>query len=89
VKATVELSLYPLQEDYTETIILFIKALKSYTDIQVHTTAMSTYLTGDYDAVMQALTTELKVIHQRIPDSSTVIKIIPKQLNIEGGYLTF
>ncbi len=89
MKVTVELSLYPLCENYTEVIIDFIKALKEIDAIDVHTTSMSTYVTGDYDAVMQSLQMELKKIYQIVPDSSTVIKIIPKDLNVENGFLTF
>ncbi|MEM9547921.1 MAG: YkoF family thiamine/hydroxymethylpyrimidine-binding protein [Bacteroidota bacterium] len=89
MKVTVELSLYPLREKYTAVIIGFIKSLKEYQAIQVHTTAMSTYVTGEYDAVMQSLQVELKKIYEVVPDSATVIKIIPKDLNVEDGFLRF
>jgi len=89
MKVTVEISLYPLKEDYTEIIIGFIKALKSNASINVYVTAMSTYASGDYDEVMSAVHEELKKIHAIIPDSSTVMKIIPKDLNIENGFLEF
>ena len=86
---TIEISLYPLVEDYTSTIIAFIKKLKGYPDIKVHSTAMSTYVSGDYDKVMQLLTSELKEVFQAIPDTATVLKIIPKELNVENGFLNF
>ena len=89
MKITVELSLYPLRENYTEVIIEFIKSLKNTDSIQVHSTAMSTYVTGDYDDVMKTLQVELKKIYTIVPDSATVIKIIPKDLNVESGFLTF
>jgi len=89
MKTTIELSLYPLSDNYTEVIISFIKALRSYDDIEVHTTAMSTYLSGDYDRVMSVLQIELKKVYEIISDCSTVIKIIPKDLNVENGFLKF
>lgn len=89
MKITVELSLYPLKEDYTSIIIEFIKNLKKHDSVQVLTTAMSTYVSGDYDEVIDIVTKELKKVHELIPDSSTVMKIIPKDLNIENGFLTF
>ena len=89
MKITIELSLYPLKEDYTGVIIDFIKKLKEHKVIKVHSTAMSTYVSGDYDTVMRIVSTELKTLHQLVPDSSTVMKIIPKDLNIEKGFLTF
>jgi hypothetical protein len=50
---------------------------------------MSTYVSGDYDSVMEILTSELKLLYIKVPDSSTVVKIIPKDLNIEKGFLSF
>ena len=89
MKITIELSLYPLKEDYTGVIIDFIKNLKKHNQVNVHSTAMSTYVSGDYDEVMSIVTSELKKVHQLVPDSSTVMKIIPKDLNVEKGFLSF
>ncbi len=89
MKVTIELSLYPLQEDYTDIIIKFIKNLKANKSIKVHSTAMSTYVSGDYDEVLHTISSELKKVYGLIPDSSTVLKIIPKDLNIENGFLNF
>ena len=89
MKVTIELSLYPLKENYTQVIIEFIKILKSHKDINVHCTAMSTYVTGEYEETMQIVTMELGKVYQLIPDSSTVMKIIPKDLNIGNGFLNF
>lgn len=89
MQVTVELSLYPLTEDYTSVIIDFIQGLKKDNRFLIRTSAMSTYIVGEYDDVMSLLSIELKKVYQHIPDSSTVIKIIPKKLNIEGGWLDF
>ena len=89
MKVTIELSLYPLKENYTQVIIDFIKNLKSYESILVRTNAMSTYLSGDYDKVFEVLSKELKKVHLQIPDSCTAMKIIPKDLNVENGFLEF
>jgi len=89
MKVTIELSLYPLKENYTQIIIEFIKCLRRYNDIKVYSTAMSTYVIGDYEQTMKIVTDELKKVYVLIPDSSTVMKIIPKDLNIENGYLEF
>ena len=88
MRVTVEISIYPLVEDYTSIIIEFINRLKSKSDISIHSTAMSTYVTGDYDLVMAILTSELKELYKEVPDSSTIVKIIPKDLNIENGFLS-
>lgn len=89
MKITVEMSLYPLSENYTEHIIKFIKSMKSYDTLLIRTTAMSTYISGEYKDVMKMLNIELMKLYQNVPDSCTVFKIIPKDLNIEGGFLEF
>ena len=83
------MSLYPLSENYTEHILKFIKAMKSYDRLIIRTTAMSTYIAGEYKDVMSMLNAELEKLYQIIPDSCTVFKIIPRELNIEGGFLEF
>jgi uncharacterized protein YqgV (UPF0045/DUF77 family) len=89
MQVTVEISVYPLVEDYTSIIIAFINRLKEKSDLSISSTPMSTYVSGDYDIVMHTLTTELKVLYKEVPDSSTIVKIIPKDLNIENGFLSF
>lgn len=86
---TVEISLYPLKDDYTPLIIEFIKGLNIYKRITVHSTAMSTYISGEFDVIMNILTVELERIYDRCADCSTVIKIVPKPLNIGDGFLEF
>lgn len=83
------MSLYPLIENYTEHIIKFIKLMKAHDNLVVRTTAMSTYISGEYKDVMSMLNIELEKLYQNVPDSCTVFKIIPKDLNIEGGFLDF
>ncbi len=83
------MSLYPLAENYTEHIIKFIKRMKSYSELTLRTTAMSTYIVGEYQDVMNMLNTELEILYNDVPDSCTVFKIIPKDLNVEGGFLEF
>jgi len=84
---TVEISLYPLQEDYKTAIKDFIKTMKTESDIIIKTTAMSTYLSGPYDIVMACLTTHLQPVFEVLPHSATVIKIIPQNLQVEQGFI--
>ena len=55
MQLSVEISKYPLADDYITPIKGFIEQLNTYPDIKVLTNTMSTQLFGDYDAVMQAL----------------------------------
>lgn len=55
-----ELSLYPLTPNYEQVIIAFIHQLRSQPGITVATNGLSTQLTGEYDAVMAALTNAMR-----------------------------
>ena len=59
MKASIELSLYPLNENYKERITAFIVRLKKYNTITVQPNGMSTQLFGEYDVIMDIVKTEL------------------------------
>lgn len=52
---SVEISKYPLADDYIGPIKSFIDELNKYPQLTVITNTMSTQVFGDYDEVMQAL----------------------------------
>ena len=54
----VELSLYPLADDYVPPILDFIARLKARPGLSVVTHSMSTQVSGDFDAVFDALRAE-------------------------------
>lgn len=64
MKATAEISLYPLHENYEEVIIDYILKLRQYEGLRVETNGMSTQVFGDYDTVMAALTAESKAVFE-------------------------
>lgn len=86
---TVELSHYPLVEIYEGPIIELIKKLKNVEGLEVYTNAMSTYVQGEFDLVMSRLTATLKSVYDEGTPSSTVMKIIPRKLPVERGWLEF
>jgi len=57
---SVEISMYPLKEDFKPSIIQFIKNLRKYSFIKVDTNGMSTQVFGDYKRVMSAINTEME-----------------------------
>ena len=59
MKATVEISLYPLNEEYIPPIDDFINRMKSH-GLNIKVNATSTQLSGDYDELMSALQKEIK-----------------------------
>jgi uncharacterized protein YqgV (UPF0045/DUF77 family) len=73
---TIEISMYPFQEDYKKPILAFIKQLNTY-GLRVQTTATSTMVVGDYQAVMKMLTEMLAWSHQTLGKAVFVTKFIP------------
>ncbi|HHW58747.1 MAG: thiamine-binding protein [Bacteroidales bacterium] len=74
MKTSVEISYYPLNEEYTKPIEKFLEALRSYKEIKIITNGMSTQIFGEYDDVMKILTKEIKEAFQN-PNSIFVMKI--------------
>ncbi len=76
MQVAVEISYYPLQADYSETILDFIKSLKQEKGIQVATNQLSTQISGNYDLVMQQLQKAMKLSLEEGPTASFVLKIL-------------
>jgi uncharacterized protein YqgV (UPF0045/DUF77 family) len=56
----VELSLYPLADEFIPPILDFIERLKQRRGLSVVTNSMSTQVSGEYDAVFGALQEEIR-----------------------------
>ena len=63
MKIAVDISLYPLDADFVPPISDVIERLNGYDDLEVWTNAMSTQVVGEFDAVWDALGTEMKVLN--------------------------
>ena len=61
MRITVEISLYPLTEDYLPPITDFIDRLKSYKELEVITNAASTLIVGEHSFVFDVLKQESAV----------------------------
>ena len=72
----VEISLYPLTEDYIPPIRGFIERLNADGRFKVITNDMSTQVFGRYEDVMEALTHELKPTFERGGKSIFVMKVL-------------
>jgi uncharacterized protein YqgV (UPF0045/DUF77 family) len=64
MKLTVDISLYPLSEDFIPFIKEFIIRLKSYSNLTIATNNVSTQVSGDFDEVMKIISTEMKAIFE-------------------------
>lgn len=59
MQLSVEISLYPLKDEYIPTIQDFIRRLNQNPALHVITNTMSTQIFGDYDEVMETLRKEM------------------------------
>ena len=60
MQVSVDLSLYPLQDDYIPVIIDFIHRVQLHEGVEVVRNQMTTQLFGEYARVMTVLTGELR-----------------------------
>ncbi len=60
MEATLEISMYPLQSDYKEQILNFVRDLKSRPELKVSVNGISTQIFGSYDDIMSILQSPVK-----------------------------
>lgn len=72
---SVELTLSPLQSDYEDEIIRFIRALRA-SGLTVLENPLSTQVYGPYQQVMQVLHTEIRNSLERVQQAVFFIKMV-------------
>ena len=75
MKISVELTLSPLQNEFEEPIINFIKKLRA-SGLTILENPLSTQVYGDYDIVMNLITSELKNTFELIDNGLLFMKIV-------------
>lgn len=81
MKTSVEISYYPLNQEYIPPIKEFIDRLNQDENLKVRTNGMSTQIFGEYEHVMNVLSTEIKQSFNN-PHSVFVMKIINANLDV-------
>ena len=76
MRVAVDISLYPLTDDFIPPIQDVIERLNSHESIEVVTNPMSTQLRGEYDDVMAAISQEVKTSFENSPKVVFAIKIL-------------
>ena len=76
MKASIEISLYPLKKDFIPPIDNFIENLKGYSSIEVRTNNMSTSLFGELDDLMNILSIEVDKTFEKEVDAVFNLKIL-------------
>jgi len=77
---SVEISMYPLRSAYETPILKFIEQLHQHPNLKIMTNTMSTQIFGKYEAVMGALTPEIRTAFMAEPTTIMVMKIINADL---------
>tara|TARA_R110002072_G_scaffold151503_6_gene300936 strand:+ start:31530 stop:31790 length:261 start_codon:yes stop_codon:yes gene_type:complete len=72
---SVELTLSPLQDNYEQPIIDFIKKLRD-SGLKTLENPLSTQIYGDYDTVMKVLHSEMKTALEAVERGVLYIKIV-------------
>lgn len=77
MELSVEISKYPLADNYKPAIKDFIDRLIATDGLVVECNTMSTQVFGDYDLVMATLSAEMKRSYQQFGKAIFVYKMIP------------
>lgn len=72
----IDISLYPLHEDFVPPIQDFIDRLQADARLKVVTNSLSTQVSGPYEAVMAALAREIRPTFESGTKSVFVIKVL-------------
>ena len=60
MKLSIELTMYPLKDNYRPVIEGFIDHLKDYKDIKIEVFPTCTVIMGEYESVMEVLSSSIK-----------------------------
>jgi uncharacterized protein YqgV (UPF0045/DUF77 family) len=76
MRVSVDISLYPLTEQYVEPILAFIDKLENNPKLNISRNNLSTQIFGEYRDVMDAMDTEIEAVFEQLPHSVFVLKMI-------------
>jgi uncharacterized protein YqgV (UPF0045/DUF77 family) len=80
MKASVDISLYPLAEEYIPAIKEFIERVQRYPEVAVVRNDLSTQLYGNYELIMDLLKVEVRLSWEKYGKSIFVIKLLGDDL---------
>jgi uncharacterized protein YqgV (UPF0045/DUF77 family) len=76
MRISVDISLYPLNENYVAPILAFIAKLETNPKLIIKRNSLSTQVFGEYRDVMDCLDAEVEALFSEIPESVFVLKMI-------------
>jgi uncharacterized protein YqgV (UPF0045/DUF77 family) len=85
MRITVELSLYPLSDDFLVHITDFIVQLRREPGLEIVTNQMSTQVRGEFDAVVSAVSRCTRSAMERVHPVVLVAKLLNADLDIAAA----
>jgi uncharacterized protein YqgV (UPF0045/DUF77 family) len=76
---SVEISYYPLKDEFKAAVLDFIERIQNYPNLEISRNGMSTQIFGEYNDVMSILTKEIKKSFE-LPSSIFLLKIVNADL---------
>jgi uncharacterized protein YqgV (UPF0045/DUF77 family) len=81
MKLSVEISMYPVKDEFIPAIQDFIDRLNTHHKLQLLTNIMSTQIFGDYDVVMDVIKQEMRTSYEEFGRAIFVCKFIDGDLS--------
>lgn len=82
MKITLDISMYPLREDYETQILKFIENIKSNSNFEMRVNALSTQLQGDQKEVMDTVNNAIAEVYKDGMRATFVMKILPGDIDL-------
>jgi uncharacterized protein YqgV (UPF0045/DUF77 family) len=76
MRASAEISMYPLNPNYGTDILKFIASLRAYDGLEITSNTMSTQIFGDYNLIMDAIRIETLKAFRSEEAIAMVIKLV-------------
>jgi uncharacterized protein YqgV (UPF0045/DUF77 family) len=76
MRAVVEVSMYPLTDDYIPPIDVFLEKIRTYPEVKVSTNPSSTRIIGEYDEVMRCVNESMKNSYESGVKATFVMKVL-------------
>lgn len=80
METSIDISLYPLKDDFIPPIAEFIERISAYDGVNVVRNDLSTQLYGDYDAIMDLLKVEIRRSWETWGKGTFVVKFLMNDL---------
>lgn len=86
MRITVEISLYPVIDDYVPSVKDFLMRLHSYKMLEVVTNTLSTLIVGEHTYVFDVLSKETAITFQSVQPAVFILKVVGVERDIHREY---